>query len=61
MIERIEVYGPGGYDPSKPNNNIIKVEEIEVEDPPQPSEIDLLRQKIEALEAEIAQLKGEQE
>lgn len=26
------VYGPGGYDPSKPNNNVI--EEHEVPDPP---------------------------
>jgi hypothetical protein len=27
------VYGPGGYDPAKPNNNII--EQYEVPDPPQ--------------------------
>ena len=60
MIQRIEIYGPGGYDPSKPNNNIIHVEEIEVEDPPAPSEIDLLRAKVEELEAEIKRLKGEE-
>lgn len=27
-------YGPGGYDPTKPNNNIVSIEQIEVE--PQP-------------------------
>jgi len=28
------VYGPGGFDPSKPNNNIVSVEEVP--DPPAP-------------------------
>lgn len=60
MIQRIEVYGPGGYDPSKPNCNIFHVEEMEVEDPPAPSEIDLLRAKVEELEDEIRRLKGEE-
>ena len=23
-----EVYGPGGFDPSKPNNNVVGVEEV---------------------------------
>ena len=28
----VTIYGPGGYDPSKPNNNVI--DEYEVPDPP---------------------------
>jgi hypothetical protein len=28
IIETIVTYGPGGYDPSKPNDNIISVVEI---------------------------------
>lgn len=61
MIQRIEIYGPGGYDPSKPDCNIIHVEEVEIEDPPAPSEIDSLRAKVEELEAEVKRLRGEEE
>lgn len=28
----VTVYGPGGYDPSKPNNNVV--DEYEAQDPP---------------------------
>ena len=28
-----ETYGLGGYDPTKPNNNILKTVEVEVDDP----------------------------
>jgi len=38
---QITIYGEGGFDPSKPNNNII--EEYEVEDP-QPTKQQLARQ-----------------
>ena len=31
MINKVVVYGLGGYDPTKPNNNIIEEYEIEVE------------------------------
>lgn len=31
MIQIVTVYGLGGYDPSKPNNNIVEQYEIEVE------------------------------
>lgn len=31
---RIETYGVGGHDPSKPNNNIIEVREIPDPDEP---------------------------
>lgn len=30
---KITTYGIGGYDPTKPNNNIV--EEVELDDPPQ--------------------------
>lgn len=30
MMEKLITYGLGGYDPAKPNNNIV--EEIEIED-----------------------------
>jgi hypothetical protein len=36
----ITIWGPGGYDPEKPNNNII--EQYEVADP-EPTELDLAR------------------
>lgn len=36
---RTITYGPGGYDPSHPNDNIVSVEELEVPDaPPTPDE-----------------------
>lgn len=37
--QRIITYGPGGYDPTRPNDNIVSVEEMEVPDaPPTPDE-----------------------
>ena len=32
MKQLVTVYGVGGYDPSKPNNNIIEQYEVEVPD-----------------------------
>ena len=32
MIVTYVTYGEGGFDPSKPNNNIIEIREVEVED-----------------------------
>jgi hypothetical protein len=38
MMPTVTVYGPGGFDPSKPNGNII--EQYEVPDPePTPEEL----------------------
>lgn len=34
MKSRVITYGVGGYDPTKPNNNIIEDVEIEVEQQP---------------------------
>jgi hypothetical protein len=33
-IDRTVVYGIGGFDPSKPNNNIIEIIEVEIPDEP---------------------------
>lgn len=33
-IDRTVVYGPGGFDTSKPNNNIVEIIEIEIPDEP---------------------------
>jgi hypothetical protein len=33
MIVRTIVYGEGGNNPSKPNNNIIEIKETEIPDP----------------------------
>ena len=56
------IYGPGGYDPSKPNSNIIEQAEIPE---PEPTEEELARQsamtKLQALgltEAEAIALVG---
>jgi hypothetical protein len=39
MKETQRVYGVGGYDPTKPNNNIVEEYEVEVPDPvPTPEE-----------------------
>jgi hypothetical protein len=32
MIEKAIIYGLGGFDPSKPNNNIVEEHEVEVPD-----------------------------
>lgn len=41
MMITLTTYGIGGYDPSKPNNNVIEVREVEVQDTP-PSVVELL-------------------
>jgi hypothetical protein len=39
VIEKTIVYGIGGFDPTKPNNNIVEEYEVEVPDPePTPEE-----------------------
>jgi len=47
-------YGLGGYDPTKPNNNIIEQYEVEVPDP-EPTENELLQAQIDALLTLLAQ------
>jgi hypothetical protein len=48
MIEKIVTYGIGGFDPTKPNNNIVEEYEVEVPDPePTPEE------EIAALQAAV--------
>ena len=46
-------YGLGGYDPEKPNNNIIRVEEIPDDETPDTSSdvMDVLLQAVKALAA----------
>jgi hypothetical protein len=41
MMITLTTYGIGGYDPSKPNNNVIEVREVEVQDTP-PSVVEVL-------------------
>jgi hypothetical protein len=39
MKTKNTTYGPGGYDPTKPNNNIVEEYEVEIPDPiPTPEE-----------------------
>lgn len=52
--QTITTYGIGGYDPSKPNNNIIEQYEVEVPDP-EPTETELLQAQIDALLILLAQ------
>jgi hypothetical protein len=47
-IQTITTYGLGGYDPTKPNNNIVDYYEVEVADP-EPTETELLQAQIDAL------------
>jgi len=47
-IQFVTTYGIGGYDPTKPNNNIIEQYEVEVPDP-EPTESELLQAQIDAL------------
>lgn len=49
----ITTYGPGGYDPSKPDNNVIAVETVTDPPPPPP---DPTEARIAELEAEIEAL-----
>lgn len=44
------VYGEGGYDPSKPNDNII--EQREVEDQPAPASVDDIAAALSSLSPE---------
>jgi hypothetical protein len=53
-IQTITTYGLGGYDPTKPNNNIIEQYEVEVPDP-EPTENELLQAQIDALLILLAQ------
>jgi len=53
-IQTITTYGLGGYDPTKPNNNIIEQYEVEVPDP-EPTESELLQAQIDALLTLLAQ------
>jgi hypothetical protein len=53
-IQTITTYGIGGYDPTKPNNNIIEQYEVEVPDP-EPTESELLQAQIDALLTLLAQ------
>jgi hypothetical protein len=48
-------YGIGGYDPTKPNNNIIEQYEVEVPDP-EPTESELLQAQIAEQQAIIEAL-----
>jgi hypothetical protein len=41
MMITLTTYGIGGYDPSKPDNNVIDVREVEVQDTP-PSVVEVL-------------------
>ena len=34
-LTRITEYGPGGFDPAKPNSNVIRDEEVSVEETPE--------------------------
>ena len=50
----LTTYGPGGYDPAKPNGNVIAVETFDA--PPEaPSTAD---ERLAALEAELRDVKG---
>jgi hypothetical protein len=53
-IQTITTYGIGGYDPTKPNNNIIEQYEVEVPDS-EPTENELLQAQIDALLILLAQ------
>lgn len=55
-MARIEVYGPGGFDPSKPNNNIVSVEEVPDSPAPPPSTDDKLAEARTVLAAGAAEL-----
>jgi hypothetical protein len=54
-IQTITTYGIGGYDPTKPNNNIIEQYEVEVPDP-EPTESELLQAQIAEQQAIIEAL-----
>lgn len=56
---KVTVYGEGGYDPDKPNNNII--EEYEVEDPPAPVDEVSVEDRIAELEDQLAALRAQVE
>ncbi|HSG62329.1 MAG TPA: hypothetical protein VLA24_12950 [Pseudomonadales bacterium] len=54
QIQTITTYGLGGYDPTKPNNNIVEQYEVEIPDP-EPTDIELLQAQIDALLILLAQ------
>ena len=56
MAKQLSItYGIGGYDPTKPNNNIIEQYEVEVPDP-EPTESELLQAQIAEQQAIIEAL-----
>ena len=50
----VTVYGPGGYDPDRPDSNVVDV--VEVPDPPAPS----VAEQIAALQAQLDALAADQ-
>ena len=40
-MNTLTTYGPGGYDPTQPDDNVIEVREVEVQDTP-PSVVEVL-------------------
>jgi hypothetical protein len=58
MKKMVRVYGIGGFDPSKPNNNIIEQYEEDVEPtPPSPEEeIATLKQTVDTLTLALLEL-----
>lgn len=50
---RVTTYGPGGYDPAKPNNNIVSETDV----PDQPGDPYDPAARIAALEAEVQAIK----
>jgi hypothetical protein len=58
MIEKIVTYGIGGFDPTKPNNNIVEEYEVDVEPtPPTPEqEIATLKQTVDTLTLALLEL-----
>jgi hypothetical protein len=48
MTQTITIYGIGGYDSTKPNNNIVEQYEVDIPDP-EPTTEQLLQAQIDAL------------
>lgn len=51
---RIEIYGEGGYDPTKPNNNVVNVTEVPDPDAPTDDRLATLERRQNALMAKLA-------
>ena len=50
----LTTYGPGGYDPAKPNGNVIGVEHFDAPAEPTPT----AEERLAALEGELRDVKG---